>query len=544
MIILNYYNFTIFLLKTKMGELDKLLRFTQKNLFPLPKIAKQILDILLLKPEKKLVDFVSQNDELSSFILSIANHPMYRKENPPVKDLNLALLILGEDSAKILILGFLSAKICKTTFNEFNFRLFWARALANLCFSFALASQLNTYPPHLHISSYLMDFGIIILYLLFPEGYLKVLKLKHLGKSICEAEKEVFGVDHAIIGSEYFELYNLPRRFILDIQYHHQFPEIPEELPPEIWEDLKTLNFIDLAVRVYFNVDKDRKFKEFKNFGYTYFNFNSSQIDFLIDSLPEWVNPFYEFLGYKEFYLEPYSKWIVIKKEKIKEEIKRLQEQKKQEETLIEFYQEELTKKTQEKLLLLEKIEELTTKLKISSFLDPLTNLYNEEYFLRRLKEELLRAKRYRRILSILLIEIEKLTQITELYGTKEEENILKVLSQNILKNLRRVDIVAKLSKNEQFAIILPETPLSGALVAARRLLRIIENTFQERYRTIYSPYISLISYDPSKLDPKKEPKVEEILNVLNNGLSVLKARQQKRIISLVIDTELETKQI
>ena len=176
--------------------------------------------------------------------------------------------------------------------------------------------------------------------------------------------------------------------------------------------------------------------------------------------------------------------------------------------------------------------------------MDPLTNLYNEEYFLRRLKEELLRAKRYRRILSILLIEIEKLTQITELYGTKEEENILKVLSQNILKNLRRVDIVAKLSKNEQFAIILPETPLSGALVAARRLLRIIENTFQERYRTIYSPYISLISYDPSKLDPKKEPKVEEILNVLNNGLSVLKARQQKRIISLVIDTELETRQI
>jgi len=144
--------------------------------------------------------------------------------------------------------------------------------------------------------------------------------------------------------------------------------------------------------------------------------------------------------------------------------------------------------------------------------------LWTEGYFLKRLKEELLRAKRYHRIVSILLIEIDKFSQIMELFGA-EEENIIKILAKNISRNLRRVDILAKLPKPEQFAIILPETPLSGAMVVARKLLRAIEKTFYEKYNTVFSPYIVVISYDPLKIDPKTDPKVESILNILNKGL-------------------------
>lgn len=526
-----------------MGELDRLLKISQRSPIPLPQIGRDILETLLLKTEREFVELITNNREISSLILSVANQPKYRKDNPPVQDVRLALLILGEDLVKLLVLSFISTKLCKVTFNEFNFHLFWARAIANLCFSYICAPYFENYSSHLNISSYLMDFGIIVLYSLSPEGYLQVLKLKKLGKSLVQAEKEVFGVDHSTIGGEYFENYNFPRRFVLNIQYHHLFPNLPEDSPPEVFEDIKFLNFIDLGVSCYFSVDRERRFKEFKSFAKTHFNLNEEEAQNLLESLPEWTNLFYEFLNYKDYHLIPYSKWLKLQEEKIQAQIKKLEEQRKKEETLIEIYQDELAKSIREKELLIKEIDSLKKKLKESSFIDPLTGVYNEDYFLKRLKEELLRAKRYRRVLSVLLIEIEKFSQISELYGSEEEENIIKVLSSEFLRNLRRVDIVAKLSKPELFAVILPETPLSGAMVVARKILRIVERTFYKRYDRVFSPFIAVVSFDPSKIDPKTDPQLEGILNTLKRGLELLKLRGQKRIVSLVVDKELEPQQ-
>jgi len=524
-----------------MGELDRLLKLSTRKLIPLPKIGKDILVTLLLKSDREFVELITNNEEISSLIISVANQPRYRKDNPPVQDVRLALLILGEDLVKNLVLSFISTKLCKVTFNEFSFHYFWARAIAHLCFSFICAPYLETFPPHLHISSYLMDFGIIILYSLFPESYLKVLKLKKLGLSTCQAEREVFGVDHAVIGGEYFETYNLPRRFILNLQHHHQFSDLPEDIPPQVFEDIKILNFIDLGVGCYFSANREIKFKEFKTIAKLRFNLEESQTESLLDALPNYTNPLYEVLNYKNYSLIPYSKSIKTREEKLKETFKTLEEKKKKDEILIDLYRNELIKATREKEALIEEIEVLKKQLKESSILDPLTGLYNEAYFFKRLKEELLRANRYKRVLSILLMEIDNFSQIMELYGLEEEEKLLHFLAQEFHKNLRRVDILAKPSKPEQFAIILPETSLSGAMVVARRILRITDEVFYRRYNKGYPSYIVIVSYDPSKLNPKVEPKIESFLTTLKNGLELLKLRGQKRILPFLIDKESES---
>ena len=56
----------------------------------------------------------------------------------------------------------------------------------------------------------------------------------------------------------------------------------------------------------------------------------------------------------------------------------------------------------------------------------------------------------------------------------------------------------------------------------------------------VFSPYIVVISYDPLKIDPKTDPQIENILNILNKGINFLKTRAQKKILSLVIDKEVE----
>ena len=80
-------------------------------------------------------------------------------------------------------------------------------------------------------------------------------------------------------------------------------------------------------------------------------------------------------------------------------------------------------------------------------------------------------------------------------------------------------------------------------MVVARKLLRTIEKTFYEKYNTVFSPYIVVIFYDPLKIDPKTDPKVESILNILNKGINFLKTRAQKKILSLIMDKEIEIPQ-
>jgi diguanylate cyclase (GGDEF)-like protein len=525
-----------------MGEIEKLLKLTNRTLPPFPRLGKDLLEVLLLKTEREFLELLTENEELRNLILYVVNLPQFKKNTLEIEDVRKALLILGEEFVKILVLSYISKKLTHTTLNDFNFSKFWARAIAGLCFSSMLSYHFPGYPQHLHISSYLMDFGIIVLYLISPEGYLKVLKLKTLGKSTCEAEREVFGVDHTVIGGEYFENFNLPRRFVLNIYYHHRLSALPEEIPAEVFEDIKILQLVHLATGAYFSADREKKYKEYKDFAASWLNMEESQADYFIENLPSIVNQYYEILDLKNFCLIPYSKWLKTQKERLKAKIKALELQEKEKENVLEKYETEISTLLRQKEKLLKKIEELNQKLQSTTIRDPITEVYNENYFLKRLKEELLRAKRYKRIFSILLIDVEDIQKVVENYGIPEAEKFLRALAQNISQKLRRVDMVAKLKKFEQFGIILPETPAQGAVVVGRKILNTIEKTFFALYKQRLTGYITVVTYDPSNMPSKTDPSSESIMKVLLTGLEFLKTKKQKRILLLKIDKELETK--
>lgn len=525
-----------------MGELERLLSLTKRPFPLLPEIVKTILEIFLTKTERELFEFIEKTSEFKTLIISVANLPEFRKDNPEIIDLRKAILVLGEDFIKTLVLCYLSLKLKKTTFNEFSFDLFWARAIANLCFSNLISSHLPNYSEHLHITSYFMDYGIILLYLISPEGYLQVLKLKKIGKSTIDAEREVFGVDHSVVGAEYFENYGFPRRFVLNLLHHHRIQVLPEELPQYIINDIQILSFINSAVGSYFSIKREEKFRNFQETGKILFG--TSEENFfiaLLDALPSFVNPFLKILGYKDYILVPYTQLLKEEKEReIQEEIQKI-EKKKKEQDFIKLYKEEIAKLLREKSNLIKTIDKLEKELKIQTIFDPLTGLYNEEYFKRRLQEEILRARRYNRIFSVMLLEIEDLPDFITKFDKKEEEEILKKLSTLFLSKLRRVDIVAKFNNPERFGIILPETPLSGGMVVARKLLNLVEKFFYENYKiSNKSIFISLLSYEPKEIKHKHTPKVEILLKTLEKGLEILKERKQKRVISLVIDREIE----
>ncbi|MEZ0344133.1 MAG: diguanylate cyclase, partial [Caldimicrobium sp.] len=183
----------------------------------------------------------------------------------------------------------------------------------------------------------------------------------------------------------------------------------------------------------------------------------------------------------------------------------------------------------------------LSEKIEKESIYDELTETYRESYFLKRLKEELLRSKRYKRIFSLLTVEIDNLNIIRERFGLGEEENFLKYLCQELVKSLRRVDLVSLSKDRSKIYILLPETPSSGAMVVARKTLRKIEEIAYLLYQEKISGFISIITFDPKNIDPKKEPRVSTFIEIGKKGLELLKRKKSNKIILLTIDQEIET---
>lgn len=108
------------------------------------------------------------------------------------------------------------------------------------------------------------------------------------------------------------------------------------------------------------------------------------------------------------------------------------------------------------------------------SLKDPLTGAFNRRYLDDRLPQEIKRAYRFERPLSILMMDIDHFKTVNDTYGHYAGDLVLKAATDALTGNIRgEVDWVARYG-GEEFLIVLPETPTEGMMVVAERLRKII----------------------------------------------------------------------
>jgi diguanylate cyclase (GGDEF)-like protein len=119
--------------------------------------------------------------------------------------------------------------------------------------------------------------------------------------------------------------------------------------------------------------------------------------------------------------------------------------------------------------LLSASIVDRTERLRVLSTHDSLTGLYNRAYFDERLYEELLRARRYGRPLSVGIVDIDRFKQVNDQYGHLSGDAALRAFAEHLRDSVRRTDIVARYG-GEEFGLILPETTGEDAQLKLERI--------------------------------------------------------------------------
>jgi diguanylate cyclase (GGDEF)-like protein len=108
------------------------------------------------------------------------------------------------------------------------------------------------------------------------------------------------------------------------------------------------------------------------------------------------------------------------------------------------------------------------------SITDSLTKLYNSRQFFRQLGYETERAKRYGTPLSLVLLDIDNFKGFNDTYGHLEGDQVLKVLSGVIRRNIRDSDTACRYG-GEEFTVLLPETEVENAFIVAERIRKDFE---------------------------------------------------------------------
>jgi diguanylate cyclase (GGDEF)-like protein len=167
------------------------------------------------------------------------------------------------------------------------------------------------------------------------------------------------------------------------------------------------------------------------------------------------------------------------------------------------------------------RLREHRQELERLSVTDGLTGLANHRSLMQRLKEEATRSARSKRSFSVIMADVDHFKMYNDSFGHPAGDVVLKRVGALLKDSTRTIDCVGRYG-GEEFAAILPETEMVGALEVAERIrTRIEAEQFPERAITLS---IGVAEF------PKDADRPEQIIAVADKALYEAKRGGRNRV--------------
>ncbi|WP_296052122.1 GGDEF domain-containing protein [uncultured Alteromonas sp.] len=150
---------------------------------------------------------------------------------------------------------------------------------------------------------------------------------------------------------------------------------------------------------------------------------------------------------------------------------------------------------------------------------DELTGLPNRRTFIERAELELSRTERGSPDLWMLMVDVDNFKEINDTEGHAMGDKVLKIIAQTLKSSIRQIDAVGRLG-GEEFAILLPDTPLEGTQRVAESIRRNIESEHIKGWTDTYGAVT--ISIGVAKAVPNET--FQSLLNKADEALYASKS--------------------
>ena len=106
---------------------------------------------------------------------------------------------------------------------------------------------------------------------------------------------------------------------------------------------------------------------------------------------------------------------------------------------------------------------------------DPKTGLYNHNFFINRVNEQIARSKRSRRPFTVIVMDIDKFKDFNDTHGHLAGDEAIHTLASVLKKTIREGDILSRFG-GEEFTIMLPYAGSTQGLNASERFRKVVED--------------------------------------------------------------------
>jgi diguanylate cyclase (GGDEF)-like protein/putative nucleotidyltransferase with HDIG domain len=177
--------------------------------------------------------------------------------------------------------------------------------------------------------------------------------------------------------------------------------------------------------------------------------------------------------------------------------------------------------------------------LQLQARIDPKTSLFNARHFAAVLADELSRAERFDRPVSLLMCDLDLLRDINNDHGHLAGDAVLRGVADVFREELRHYDIPARFG-GEEFSILLPETASAQALEIADRIRRsLAARRFQ--IETTSEPIRATISIGVAEF-PTDATGADELVHEADLAVYRAKLQGRNRVVAAGPESSLLTK--
>jgi diguanylate cyclase len=205
--------------------------------------------------------------------------------------------------------------------------------------------------------------------------------------------------------------------------------------------------------------------------------------------------------------------------EKIKHEIKSL-------ESSSGSFKEQLEQATRE-------IDQLKTKLaryRDEALKDPLTRINNRRGFGKNLKDTISKSRADESSLCLIIADIDHFKKINDNHGHLVGDNVLRMVAATVKESIKGRDLAARVG-GEEFAILLPDTPIDGAMKLANDMRLAFERLDLKKKSTGES--LGKITLSFGVANYKKGEAAEDFVNRADEALYQSKNTGRNKVTGL-----------